>query len=64
MNDRQHCEHCGKELHEHKTAWLELSFRTGRWYALGECPADESQGCFPFGRACAKAVLAKAMTRN
>jgi hypothetical protein len=39
--------------------WLELSFKTGRWYQLGECPEDESQGCFPFGKACAKTVMAE-----
>jgi hypothetical protein len=56
---RQHCERCGTYLHKGRMTWLELSFKTGRWYQLGECPEDESQGCFPFGKACAKTVMAE-----
>jgi len=51
------CEHCGRALDETKIAWLELSFRTGRWYSDGKCPEEESQGGFPFGKACARTVL-------
>jgi hypothetical protein len=56
---RKQCEHCGRKLDEAKIAWLELSWKTGRWYLPGDCPEDESQGGFPFGQACAKAVLAE-----
>jgi len=53
------CAHCGQPLRKDRIAWLELSFKTGRWYQPGDCPEDESQGCFPLGRACAKTVLAE-----
>jgi hypothetical protein len=36
-----------------------ISIKTGRWYRPGDCPEDESQGCFPFGVACADGVLAR-----
>ena len=64
MTERQRCQHCDKELHENRMEWLELSFKTGRWYKPGSCPEDESQGCFPFGRACAKTVLADQATSD
>jgi hypothetical protein len=53
------CEHCGRKLDESKIVWLELSFRTGQWFQPGACPENESQGGFPFGRACAKTVMAE-----
>jgi hypothetical protein len=52
-----YCECCGRELNKSKMVWLEKSFKTNRWYAPGECPPEESQGCFPFGAACGKKVL-------
>ena len=52
-----HCEHCGQRLDRDKAVWLEFSFRTGRWYHAEQCPPDESQGYFPFGRACARKVV-------
>jgi hypothetical protein len=55
--DMQRCECCGRELNKKRIAYLELSFRTGKWYAPGECPENESQGCFPFGIACANNTL-------
>jgi hypothetical protein len=56
-NDGKHCECCGRKLHEGRMAWLEKSFKTNRWYEPGECPPDESQGCFPFGKACARNAM-------
>jgi len=46
-------------LDENKAVYLELSFKTGRWYDEGECPQEESQGGFPFGEACARKMLKK-----
>jgi hypothetical protein len=53
------CTHCERILNEAKMTYLELSFETGRWYPPGECPEAESQGCFPFGKTCARTVLAR-----
>ncbi len=58
------CEHCGQKLNPAKIAWLELSFKTGRWYQPGDCPEDESQGCFTFGQACAKTVMAEQSAKD
>lgn len=57
VQPEQRCECCGRELDAAKTVWLELSFRTNRWYPAHECPPDESQGHFPFGSACAAKTL-------
>ena len=56
-NEAKYCNCCGRKLNDAKTDWLELSFRTNVWYLPGECPQDESQGCFPFGKACARKTL-------
>jgi len=40
-----------------KAVWLELSIDSAKYYAEGRLPAGhQSQGCFPFGAACAKRV--------
>ena len=52
-----YCENCDKELNPNKMVWLELNTETGLFHKLGEVPENESQGCFPFGVACSKAVL-------
>lgn len=57
MNEPVRCERCGEALAPINRVWLELSFETGRYKAAGEVPAAESQGCFPFGKACAAAVM-------
>ena len=50
------CENCGKDLKYTEAAWLELSQTHGRYYQ--EIPkGHESQGAFPFGKACAKKVV-------
>lgn len=52
------CEHCGRGLKdETKTVWLELSFKTRRWYPAHQCPPEESNGHFPFGEDCARKIL-------
>lgn len=52
-----YCEHCGKKIREEQAVYLELSWKTNRWYREGECPPDESQGSFPVGKICAKKIL-------
>lgn len=47
------CERCGKD-HIGTWVWLELNSYTGRFYPPGTVPANESQGLFRFGPACAK----------
>lgn len=51
------CERCGETLDNAKAVWLERSTRTGRYAKAGTVPEPESQGCFAFGSACARAVL-------
>lgn len=57
LTSDQYCTRCGELLAPDKIVTLELSFKTGLYQHVGKIPADESQGCFPFGSACAKAVL-------
>jgi hypothetical protein len=53
------CECCGRELNPARIKWLELNFSTGEWTdpAIAPWPDEVSQGCFPFGIACAKRWL-------
>lgn len=56
----QRCERCNEKLKPGTEVYLELNNKTGLYsdpdkVNLGE---DESQGGFPFGKACAKRVLA------
>ena len=64
--EETYCAHCSRVLDSNKITWLEVSFKTGRWYEAGKCPEEESQGGFPHGAACARAVLRKqtALTNN
>lgn len=55
---REHCTRCGELLDAPNTVWLELNMRTGVYDAEGAVAHHESQGCFPFGSACARAVRA------
>lgn len=55
-NDRLFCKHCYKELNPKTCVWLELSWRTGKYYNEGIVPEEFSQGFFSFGKACAKKV--------
>jgi hypothetical protein len=57
------CERCKAKLAEHRNGeynivWLVLDQRTGT-YTDKEIPDEFSQGAFPFGRDCAKVVLAE-----
>jgi len=51
-----HCTCCGRPLNPARMTWLELNFQTGL-YSAEPVPADQSQGTFEFGSACAKRVL-------
>jgi|WetSurSiteA1Bulk_404760.scaffolds.fasta_scaffold361243_2 hypothetical protein len=53
----KNCEICGKKMSHYIV--LELSFKTGLYYKKGECPPDESQGCFFVGTDCARHELKK-----
>jgi hypothetical protein len=62
-NNLVFCERCGAKLAEHRNGeynivWLELDQRTGTYTDKG-VPAEFSQGGFPFGKDCAKVVLAE-----
>lgn len=48
-----YCQRCGDLLDPKKMVWLELDQRTNT-YTSGPVPENVSQGCFTFGRACAK----------
>lgn len=54
-----HCEKCGRELNPQDAVWLELNCSTGKWRdnTFPEFPPEQSQGWFPFGKACADKVI-------
>ena len=55
------CERCGEKLNPARMVWLELNTLDGTYNAnVGEVPEGESQGCFTFGAACARAVVENA----
>jgi len=54
--DELHCERCGEKLNPTKAVWLDLSWRSNL-YSAKPWPEDESQGGFPFGAACSRAIL-------
>jgi hypothetical protein len=56
-NERLFCERCLEQLNPKTAVWLELNSYTGTYSEPGSVPEEESQGCFIFGAACAKAVL-------
>lgn len=56
-SDECFCQRCHAPLDTSAVVWLDMNWRTGR-YSDEPLPEGESQGCFPFGPACAKAVLA------
>ena len=55
-SDQTYCERCKRPITD-DCVWLELSWRTGKYHLEGTIEAEESQGFFPFGRACSKTVL-------
>lgn len=56
---KHRCECCDRSLHNKRIKWLELNCDTGAWSDpdKGHLPAELSQGCFPFGVACAAKAL-------
>ena len=60
-DDPIYCECCGRKLKEDQAVWLELNWFTGEYTDPSKNPASEehSQGCFSFGRSCAKKILKK-----
>jgi hypothetical protein len=54
MTMSERCTRCGELLD--KPVWLELNWTTNL-YSDKAVADHESQGMFPFGKACAKAVL-------
>lgn len=54
----ERCERCRERLAPARVRWLELDTVSNRYHIPGEVAAGRSQGCFPFGVACAHAVLA------
>ena len=55
-----YCESCGEKLNPKRAVWLELSFKTNLWTdpEVAPWPEEDSQGGFPFGKDCAKRILA------
>ena len=54
------CECCERELNPKTLTWLELNAVTCEYARPGKAKwsdSDESQGCFPFGQACARRIL-------
>jgi len=59
MKTADYCERCGEKLNPKTMTMLEQDTRTNRFRRPEAFPATGlSQGAFPFGRACAKAVIA------
>jgi hypothetical protein len=54
-----YCHHCGRPLKPHQRVWLELNWATNEYHKPGTVAEADSQGIFPFGRDCAKKVVAK-----
>ena len=54
----RYCTCCERPLRS-KVAWLEFDQRTNAYHDCGGVPVESSQGWFPFGMTCARAVLAK-----
>ena len=52
------CERCDRKLRTTETVYLEFNTRTNRYQTEGTVPAGDSQGAFPFGKVCARRVLA------
>jgi hypothetical protein len=52
------CERCNEKINPKKTIWLELSIDDGNYYLPKDFPKNHnSQGAFPFGKACSKTQL-------
>ena len=51
-----HCERCGRFLDPTNRVCLELKLGTDEYYEPGILDPEDSQGCFVFGRDCARKV--------
>ena len=51
-----YCNCCERKLNPKRTVFLEYSQSKDAYYKAGTVPENDSQGCFPFGVACAKKV--------
>lgn len=54
------CTRCGEKLSYDRVEWLELDQRIHCYHDFGNVPERQSQGEFPFGRACAHRERQKA----
>jgi hypothetical protein len=54
--NRPICQNCGERLRPDRLLWLELNSRTNT-YHTDDVPAEDSQGAFTFGSACARSVI-------
>lgn len=60
LGDKTHfCECCQRSLNNKRIKWLELNCSTAKWSDPSKVtvPEKETQGCFPFGSACASKRL-------
>jgi hypothetical protein len=53
----ERCQCCGAVLDMSKAVYLHLDLKLGTYHRTDATPSGESQGWFPFGRLCAKAVM-------
>ena len=64
-DDEHFCECCARRLHPRTMVWLELNCETGELAKAGSAPwsdGPQSQGSFPYGRACARRALKQSET--
>lgn len=54
MNSKNLCMRCDRPLEEGNEVWLELSMTDGKYYRRYIPLGHDSQGCFAFGKDCAK----------
>ena len=54
----EYCNECERKLNPSKIVWLELDQRSNTYTSQG-VPLEYSQGCFAFGKDCAKKMERK-----
>lgn len=62
MDEEIFCTCCGKKVNPQRVVMLELDSWTGLYHSTeteSGIPEGRSQGCFPFGAACARLQLRK-----
>lgn len=57
MEFQQCCERCHEVLKPATIVWLEFDQRAGLYREPGTVPEEDSLGCFPFGKHCAKLAI-------